>query len=1261
MATKVGKVVVELSANSKNLKKGFQEAETSLSKFSQAATRAGKNLTMKVTAPLIGLGVGAAKAASDFEFSMTQIETLVGRTAEEVDSLKGSVLKLSGETGRAPKELADAMFFITSAGLDASSATAALEASAKAAAVGLGDTSVVADAVTNAMNGYGMAADGAAFATDVLAKTVEQGKASAEDLAPQFGRLIPMAAELGISFDQVGAGLAFLTRSSGDAAQSSTQLGGIMKSLIKPSSTAKITLDEIGFSLQDFRKAASEDLLTALQQLRQNLEANGKEFGDVIEDARALGGALQLTGVATDQAREVFDELANSSGKLDEAFLGVQKTAQFKMTQAMSGMRASMVTLGEAVLPVLVPMLQKLAAIIGKVAEWFGSLSPTMQRVIVIFGVVAAAIGPVLLIMGSLTNAFGVLSAAAFKAGTTIGAVLGPIGLLMGVLAGGFIIWSKFNDAAKKSQEEMETLKGEMIGAGEGSVILTTNVDDLTARIEALNEVTEDAVEGQAEFNQSMVLLQQLIDRDVRDAFKNLTVDQDTLTAAIKSGTDAFNDSNKVKMLLKGSSQFLAAELAKEDQAVQDLFASVKKSVDLGDITLDQGKHILRSIDETADAHDKLAESVEESAEEYFNSAANVFNYSTALDKATVATIEQMVAEGDLQGAMEKVIRETGYLETKTQQMADAAKGGADEADNLAGEMLNVAEATADAVNEMNNFNTAASEMASASADAAMMNSARVVTEEEKNRSFWTGVAARNKEKEATHTENLANAEKARQTILDNIETSIKNATETRLAKEKEIADAIAHQESIKKRALDLANRMQKAQEEVNSLEAEQASIQEERQQTLEQIASINDQIAGLMEDQANFSATNADFAAEIAQEFRKAELAIMNLEEKIADLQSEVDAVPPDASTQREFVRKLKDQRNAVNTVEQALIDMNVIKEEDAGFMDLTAAEAQTLIRLQDQLQQTQLDMEEGEATTIDLMAAQEAWTKGMGSAMEASRELTKAEADLADMETKATQIEKNRKKAMLELEIAQYDLIKAKEIGTEETYLASRAEEEQAKVQEVINGLIETRTGLQEKQTELTLREIQVVDELKFANERLKTVMQELNNLGEDGNEIWRELMELVQATTGEFRDLIDLLKNKAGASASGGGGAPASSSAVATVASTASAVTASGVVANEWTSMLAGLTGDQRGLVGELFADVAAHRSGTGAMRGAMMSGSSIAANPNVIVNVEGSVISEADLTEAINLAMQKITNSGGTAPSYDGLGSFVDFQG
>ena len=209
MAT-VGVVKALITADTAQFQKGMSKATRSLNAFSSKMTKVGKSMTMKVTAPLVGLGFAAGKMAADFEFSMTQIETLVGRSRAEVKQLTEAVMGLSGETGRAPKELADAMFFITSAGLDAASATAALEASAKAAAVGLGDTAIVADAVTNAMNGYGMAADGAAFATDVLAKTVEQGKASAADLAPQFGRLIPMAAELGISFDQVGGGLAFL-------------------------------------------------------------------------------------------------------------------------------------------------------------------------------------------------------------------------------------------------------------------------------------------------------------------------------------------------------------------------------------------------------------------------------------------------------------------------------------------------------------------------------------------------------------------------------------------------------------------------------------------------------------------------------------------------------------------------------------------------------------------------------------------------------------------------------------------------------------------------------------------------------------------------------------------------------------------------------------------------------------------------------------------------------------------------------------------
>jgi len=93
---------------------------------------------------------------------------------------------------------------------------------------------------------------------------------------------------------------------------------------------------------------------------------------------------------------------------------------------------------------------------------------------------------------------------------------------------------------------------------------------------------------------------------------------------------------------------------------------------------------------------------------------------------------------------------------------------------------------------------------------------------------------------------------------------------------------------------------------------------------------------------------------------------------------------------------------------------------------------------------------------------------------------------------------------------------------------------------------------------------------------------------------------------------------------------------------------------VVVNEWTTMLAGLTDAQRGLVGQLYEDVERER-GRGMLAGHSWGGS------GVTVNVQGSVISEADLTNAINLALQDITRSGGTGPSYAGLDTYVDFEG
>jgi TP901 family phage tail tape measure protein len=93
--------------------------------------------------------------AFDFDKSMTMIKSLVGVAGDEVDAMGETAKQMALDTGKSATEAADALFFITSAGLRGDEAMQTLEASLKAAAVGLGETKTIADLATSAMNAYG--------------------------------------------------------------------------------------------------------------------------------------------------------------------------------------------------------------------------------------------------------------------------------------------------------------------------------------------------------------------------------------------------------------------------------------------------------------------------------------------------------------------------------------------------------------------------------------------------------------------------------------------------------------------------------------------------------------------------------------------------------------------------------------------------------------------------------------------------------------------------------------------------------------------------------------------------------------------------------------------------------------------------------------------------------------------------------------------------------------------------------------------------
>lgn len=343
----------------------------------------------------IGTAVKAGTAFSSFEESLTKITTLVGIASDETAVFGEKILALAPSVGRGPQELAEALFFITSAGLRGSEAMEALESSARAAALGLGETKDVADAVTSAMNAYGSDVLSASLATDILAAGVRAGKFEADALAGSIGRILPIASEMGVSFDQVVAAVAALSRTGLDANEGITSVGAALRTILNPSAQAKEALDEVGLSQAELmRMLQSDGLLVTLTALAEALRDNGAAATDVFSNARALTGVLALTGRQAEETAVTFEAVAAAAGLIEDATRDLEGTTAFRRSQAQAAIQAALIGEGVAsaeaitkayedladVLPELIPQLIEVGQLFLEIGSGItGLIGPTNE------------------------------------------------------------------------------------------------------------------------------------------------------------------------------------------------------------------------------------------------------------------------------------------------------------------------------------------------------------------------------------------------------------------------------------------------------------------------------------------------------------------------------------------------------------------------------------------------------------------------------------------------------------------------------------------------------------------------------------------------------------------------------------------------------------------------------------------------------------------------------------------------------------------
>jgi TP901 family phage tail tape measure protein len=701
---------INIKGDASGLNSALNTASGKLKAFGGKLQSIGGSLTKTLTLPLIAAGGAATKMAFDFDKSLTQIKSLVGVAGDEVDAMGERAKQMALDTGKSAAEAADALFFITSAGLRGDQAMQTLEASLKAAAVGLGETKTIADLATSAMNAYGTGNLSASQATDILTTAVREGKLEASQLAGSMGGVIPIASNLGVGFDEVAAALAAMSRTGTDAANGATQLNAILSSIAKPTEKSVQAFAKMGLTTDDLQKSLAEDgLMNTLVMLKNRLAATGQEFTDIAPNVRAWKGVLDLTGAGMQDNIKIFESLENHLGATDKAFQTTAESSSFQLTQSLEQMKAPLMEVGAVLLQMIVPVVQQLSGFLKGLADRFRSLDKDTQEFIIKIAGIAAAAGPVLIAVGKMVSIAGQLGPVLTVAANgfrilTAAMMANPIlAVVAGFVALGTAIY-KYSKAQKdavknateiadieellaekraKLLEETDTLSNN--GNRNRQIHARKNIADLQEEIKILEQkqrkIKEDEAKAQAELKIDVpeVVLPELDLPSYEVDFEAVVNPEDAQAAAdkLKQLNDEINkalvtNDQKAYEQRKKDSQDYYNELIKQagQNAEQVKALTLAKAQALAQIELDENARILEIKNQIA------AATTQTEAERKALEIANVQSHYAELIR--LATENGLETQGLMlaQAQEEQKIRDSqsAAMQEKLLQLQETAK-----------------------------------------------------------------------------------------------------------------------------------------------------------------------------------------------------------------------------------------------------------------------------------------------------------------------------------------------------------------------------------------------------------------------------------------------------------------------------------------------------------------------------------------------------------------------------------------------------------
>lgn len=430
MAVDAGSIYSEVRILLDKLKGDVQKMKTLYNQVDKSTKKTGKQVKQTSLLAVVAFAAiaraiqklvfGSVKLFAGFEQSMANVASVARATPQEFEKITAAALE-AGETTRfTARQSGEALYYLASAGFDATQSMEALEGVLNLAGATQSDLAFTSAAVASTISQFNLEAEEATKVANIFTAAITNSQATMNKLATSLRYVGPVASAFGISLEDITGGLQVLYNAGFEATTAGTALRSALADLSNAASPAVAKLEKLGVAFTETNPATN-----SFAEIIGVLSEKVSEGGDILNvfGERAGPGMIKLIQAGQEKIEE-YTAAVTDTNAAAEAYAIQNDTLAGSQDRLKSAVESARIGFGKLIGQALRPLIDVLTKVIVRISKL-----PDFFKIL--FGALVIGVPAVI----AINVAIKALIPTLIQLGTTIGAVALPITAVVGGIA----------------------------------------------------------------------------------------------------------------------------------------------------------------------------------------------------------------------------------------------------------------------------------------------------------------------------------------------------------------------------------------------------------------------------------------------------------------------------------------------------------------------------------------------------------------------------------------------------------------------------------------------------------------------------------------------------------------------------------------------------------------------------------------------------------------------------------------------------------